>query len=50
MQAALDLDSKGALIRKAGVMSIVVAGGEGRPGDPIRAEPPPQPHRSLAPV
>ncbi|MCZ8520828.1 MULTISPECIES: MOSC domain-containing protein [Paenibacillus] len=37
----------GSLVRKAGIMGIVLAGGEVRPGDPIRAELPPQPHRPL---
>ena len=32
------------------VMSVVVAGGNVRPGDPIRVELPPEPHVPLAPV
>lgn len=47
MAAVLDHDSQGNLIRKAGVMSIVLAGGEVKPGDPIVVELPPQPHRPL---
>ena len=31
-------------------MGVVLAGGEVRPGDPIRVELPPEPHRSLEPV
>ncbi len=50
MQATLDRDAEGKLIRKAGVMAVVVAGGEIFPGDPIRVELPPPPHRPLAPV
>lgn len=50
MAAVLDRDSDGNLVRKAGVMGIVLAGGEVRPGDPIRVELPPEPHRSLEPV
>jgi MOSC domain-containing protein YiiM len=50
MAAVLGRDAHGNLIRKAGVMGIVVAGGEVRPGDPIRVELPPEPHRSLEPV
>jgi len=51
MAAVLDRDADGALIRKAGVMGIVLAGGEVRPGDAVRVEPPPGgPHRPLAPV
>ena len=50
MAATLGRDEHGALVRKAGVMGIVLAGGEVRPGDPIRVELPPEPHRPLAPV
>ncbi len=50
MGATLGRDEHGRLIRKAGVMGIVLAGGEVRPGDPIRVELPPEPHRSLKPV
>jgi MOSC domain-containing protein YiiM len=31
-------------------MAIVLADGDIRPGDPIRVELPPEPHRPLAPV
>ena len=47
MQAVLDRDADGRLIRKAGVMSIVIAGGEVRIGDPIRFELPPPPYAPL---
>lgn len=47
MAAVLDRDERGNLIRKAGVMGVVLAGGEVRPGDPIHVELPPEPHRSL---
>ena len=50
MAATLARDAHGNLIRKAGVMGIVLAGGEVRPGDPVRVELPPGPHRPLAPV
>jgi MOSC domain-containing protein YiiM len=50
MAATLGRDEHGNLVRKAGIMGIVLAGGEVRPGDPIRVELPPQPHRPLAPV
>ena len=50
MEATLGRDANGALIRKAGVMAIVLAGGEIRPGDPIRLSPPEGPHRPLTPV
>lgn len=38
MHAVLDKDADGNLIRKAGVMGIVIAGGAVRPGDVIRVE------------
>jgi MOSC domain-containing protein YiiM len=50
MAATLDRDEHGNLVRKAGIMGVVIAGGEVRPGDPIRVELPPQPHRPLRPV
>ena len=50
MRAVIDHDEAGNLVRKAGVMGVVVAGGEVRPGDPIRVELPPEPHQPLAPV
>jgi len=50
MAATLGRDEHGNLVRKAGIMGVVVTGGEARPGDPIRVEFPPQPHRPLAPV
>jgi MOSC domain-containing protein YiiM len=50
MAATLDRDTEGNLIRKAGVMGIVLSGGEVRPGDPIAVELPPPPHRPLEPV
>jgi MOSC domain-containing protein YiiM len=50
MAATLERDDHGDIVRKAGVMGVVVAGGEVRPGDPIRVELPPEPQRSLEPV
>ncbi len=50
MAATLEKDADGNLVRKAGVMSIVVAGGDVRPGDVIRVEMPAPPHRPLQPV
>jgi MOSC domain-containing protein YiiM len=50
MAATLDRDQHGNLVRKAGVMGIVLAGGVVGPGDPIRVELPPEPHRPLEPV
>ena len=50
MAATLGRDERGNLVRKAGIMGIVIAGGEVRPGDAVRVELPPDPHRPLAPV
>ena len=50
MAATLGRDERGDLVRKAGIMGIVIAGGEVRPGDAVRVELPPDPHRPLAPV
>ena len=50
MQATLSRDAAGELVRKAGVMAIVLQDGEVRPGDPIELKLPEQPHRSLEPV
>lgn len=47
MAAVLDRDNEGQLIRKAGVMGIVLAGGEVYPGDAIAIILPPEPHRRL---
>jgi MOSC domain-containing protein YiiM len=47
MKAVLGRDADGGVIRKAGVMGIVIAGGEIRPGDGIRVVLPPEPHRRL---
>ena len=47
LAAVLERDAQGSLIRKAGIMSIVLTDGEVRPGDPIRIELPPEPHRPL---
>lgn len=50
MAATLDRDVEGNLIRKAGVMGVVLTGGEVRAGDAIRVELPPEPHEALKPV
>jgi MOSC domain-containing protein YiiM len=50
MRATLARDEDGRLVRKAGIMAIVVAGGEVREGDPIAIELPPGPYAPLAPV
>ncbi|MGB0386604.1 MAG: MOSC domain-containing protein [Ardenticatenaceae bacterium] len=47
MAAVLGRDEQGNLIRKSGVMAIVLADGEVKPGDPIHIKLPPPPHRAL---
>ena len=47
LKAVLDHGPNGELIRKSGVMAIVVAGGRVRPDDAIIVEPPPLPHLPL---
>ncbi len=47
LKAVLGRDADGKLIRKAGIMGIVLAGGEVRPGDPIGVSLPALPHRAL---
>jgi len=50
MGATLERGKDGSLIRKAGIMAVVLAGGEVRPGNPIRVELPTKPFQSLTPV
>ena len=50
MAATLARDTAGNLIRKAGIMGIVLAGGEVSEGDRIAIELPSPPHQPLAPV
>ena len=50
MQATLDRDAAGNLIRKAGVMGVVLVGGDVLPNDAIKAQLPEGERRALAPV
>lgn len=50
MKATLDRDADGNLIRKAGVMTIVLEGGDVRPGDAIEVELPEGDQIPLEPV
>jgi len=50
MAATLERSAEGKLIRKAGIMAIVIVAGQVSPGDAIRIELPAQPHQPLAPV
>lgn len=47
LAAVLGRDEAGQLVRKSGVMGVVLTGGVVRPGDPIAVELPPPPHRKL---
>ena len=44
MKATLDRDDDGNVVMKSGIMGVVTAGGEVRPGDAIAVELPPVPH------
>lgn len=50
MKAMLEKRSDGSLIRKSGVMGIVLSGGEIRPDDVIEIRLPAAPHKALAVV
>jgi MOSC domain-containing protein YiiM len=50
MQATLDRDADGGLVRKAGVMAVVLEGGVVRAGDTVAVTLPPAPHRPMVPV
>ncbi len=50
MDAVIDRDDAGNLVRKAGVMGVVAAGGRVGPGDDIRIDLPAAPCRPLEPV
>lgn len=47
MSAVLDRDGQGNLVRKSGVMGVILVGGEVRPGDAVEVHLPPAPHRAL---
>jgi len=47
MSAVLDKDEFGNLVRKAGIMGVVVVAGDIRAGDLIDIELPPEPHHRL---
>jgi len=50
MKAVLGRDENGQLLRRAGVMGIVLSGGPVRPGDLVQVELPARPHRPLQAV
>jgi len=47
MAAVLDHDAHGEVVRKAGIMAIVLTSGIVRPSDRVRVELPPKPHHRL---
>ena len=47
MREMIEKTAKGKVVRKAGIMGIIIAGGEVKAGDPIRIELPQQPWRDL---
>jgi MOSC domain-containing protein YiiM len=47
MAAVLDKDTEGNLIRKAGIMAVVLEAGVVMPGDTLQVELPPQPYQPL---
>ena len=49
-KATLEQDEEGNLIRKAGIIGIVLSSGQVSPGDLISVEVPPEPHQPLEPV
>lgn len=50
MAATLGRDAEGGLVRKAGVMAVVLEGGVVRPGDPVVVEPPEGAFKALVAV
>ena len=50
MAATLDRDEAGGLVRKAGIMAVVLDGGEVHPGDAIEVMMPARPWQKLLPV
>jgi len=50
LKEVLGRDRSGELVRRAGVMGVVLHGGEIRPGDPVTASVPALPHRQLGRV
>jgi MOSC domain-containing protein YiiM len=48
--AVIEKDANGTILRKSGVMAIVITGGDVHAGDSIQITLPPEPHRPLMPV
>ncbi len=50
LKQVIDKDEDGKLIRRAGIMAVVLQGGPVSPADPIAIRLPAEPHRALEPV
>jgi MOSC domain-containing protein YiiM len=50
LKQVIDKDEHGNLIRRAGIMAVVLHGGPVSPADPITIRLPAEPHRALEPV
>jgi|ERR1017187_2143351 MOSC domain-containing protein YiiM len=50
LKAVLGRDAAGVVVRKAGIMAVVLVSGDLRPGDAVEVRPPPEPHTPLSPV
>lgn len=50
MAAVLARGGDGELVRRAGIMAVVINSGDVTPGDQIRVHLPPEPYRHLIPV
>jgi len=50
MEATLDHDAEGRLVRQTGIMAVVRTSGDVSPGDAIKATIPPEPRHPLEPV
>lgn len=50
LKVCIDKDADGNIVRKAGIMGIVLAGGEVKPGDAIRVEMPEGTHTALVAI
>ena len=50
LKQCLDKDADGNVVRKAGVMGVVITGGEITPGDTVRVELPDGPHEKLVAI
>lgn len=50
LKEVVAVDGEGGIVRKSGVMAVVLSGGVVRPGDPIDTTMPSEPHEKLVAV